>query len=91
MAQWLKNLPEMQKTHRKSGFHPWVGKITWRRKWQPTPVFLPEKSHWQKSLAGYSPSLHARPLPATTMRQGHAQSHVSQESREEKPSSKAEA
>ena len=55
MAQWLKNLPEMQKTHRKSGFHPWVGKITWRRKWQPSPVFLPEKSHWQKSLAGYSP------------------------------------
>ena len=26
-------------------FHPWVGKIPWRRKWQPTPVFLPGKSH----------------------------------------------
>ena len=33
----------------------WVGKIPWRRKWQPTPVFLPGKSHGQKSLAGYSP------------------------------------
>ena len=34
---------------------PWVGKILWRRKWQPTPVFLPGKSHGQRSLAGYSP------------------------------------
>ena len=30
-------------------------KIPWSRKWQPTPVFLPEKSHGQRSLAGYSP------------------------------------
>ena len=28
---------------------------TWRRKWQPTPVFLPGKSHGQRNLAGYSP------------------------------------
>ena len=28
------------------GFDPWVGKIPWRRKWQPTPVFLPGKSLW---------------------------------------------
>ena len=35
-------------------FDPWVGKILWRRKCQPTPVFLPRKSHRQKSLAGYS-------------------------------------
>ena len=34
---------------------PWVGKIPWRRKWQPTPVFLPGKSHGWMSLAGYSP------------------------------------
>ena len=32
-----------------------VGKILWRRKWQPTPVFLPGKFHGQRSLAGYSP------------------------------------
>ena len=37
------------------GFDPWVRKIPWRRKWQPTPVFLPGKSHGQKSLAGYGP------------------------------------
>ena len=40
---------------RRPGFDPWVGKIPWRRKWQPTPVFLPGKSHGQKSLAHYSP------------------------------------
>ena len=40
---------------RRLGFCPWVGKIPWRRKWQPTPVFLPGKSHGQRSLAGYSP------------------------------------
>ena len=33
------------------GFDPWVGKITWRRAWQYTPVFLPGKSHRQRSLA----------------------------------------
>ena len=37
------------------GFRPWVGKITWRRKWQTTPELLPGKSHGQRSLVGYSP------------------------------------
>ena len=37
------------------GFDPWVGKIPWRRKWQPTPVLLPGESHGQRSLVGYSP------------------------------------
>ena len=32
-----------------------VGQIPWRRKWQPTPIFLPGKSHEQRCLAGYSP------------------------------------
>ena len=36
--------------YRRHGFDTWVGKIPWRRKWQPTPVFLPEKSHGQRSL-----------------------------------------
>ena len=35
-------------------FDPWVGKIPWSRKWQHTPVFLPEVFHGQRSLAGYS-------------------------------------
>ena len=41
--------------HGKLGFDPWVGKIPWRRKWQPTPVFLLGKSQGQRSLMGYSP------------------------------------
>ena len=41
---------------RKHWFDPWVGKISSNRKWQPTPVLLPGKSHHgQSSLAGYSP------------------------------------
>ena len=41
--------------HRRHGFNPWVGKIPWRRAWQPTPVFLLGESPGQRSLAGYSP------------------------------------
>ena len=36
-------------------FDPWVRKIPWRRAWQPTPGFLPEELHGQRSLVGYSP------------------------------------
>ena len=36
-------------------FDPWVGKIPWRRAWQPTPVFLPGESQGQRSLVGYRP------------------------------------
>ena len=46
-------------------FNRWVGKIPWRRTWQPTPVFLPRKFHGQKSLVGYSP-------------QGHKESHITE-------------
>ena len=38
-----------------SGSIPGLGRFPWGRKWQPAPVFLPEKSHGQRSLAGYSP------------------------------------
>ena len=37
------------------GFYSLVGKIPWRRKWQPIPLFLPEKSFGQRSLMGYTP------------------------------------
>ena len=39
--------------HKRQRFSPWVGKIPWRRAWQPTPVFLPGESHGQRSLAGH--------------------------------------
>ena len=39
-------------------FDPWVRKISWRRKWQSTPVLLPGKSHGRKNLVCYSPWSH---------------------------------
>ena len=50
----VKNLPANAGDMRR-GFDPRVGKITWTRKWQPTPVFLPGDFHGQRNLAGYSP------------------------------------
>ena len=44
--------------HRTPGFDPRVGKIPWRKKWQSAPVFLPGKSHGQRSLAGCRPKGH---------------------------------
>ena len=41
--------------HRRHRFNAWVAKIPWRKKWWPTQIFLPGKSHGQRSLAGYSP------------------------------------
>ena len=43
------------KRYKRHGFDPWVGKIPWRWKWQPTPVFLPGESHGKTNLVGYSP------------------------------------
>ena len=39
----------------RQGFNHWVGKISWRRAWQPTSVFLPGESHGQRSLVSYIP------------------------------------
>ena len=43
------------RTSKRHGFNPWVGKIPWRQKRQPTPALLPGKSHGQRGLVGYSP------------------------------------
>ena len=40
---------------RRQEFEPWVRKMPWRRKLEPTPVFLPEESHGQRSLVDYNP------------------------------------
>ena len=44
--------------YRRRRLDPWAEKIPWRRKWQPTPVFLPGESHGQRNLVGYSPWSH---------------------------------
>ena len=59
--------------HKRCGFNPWVGKIPWRRRWQPTLALLPGESHGQKSLAGHSPRVtkrHDRGNLARTHSQG---------------------
>ena len=48
----IKNPPASAGDVKRRGFNPWVGKIPWRRAWQPTPVFLPGESHEQRSLGG---------------------------------------
>ena len=53
----VKNSPAKCRILKRLGFDPCVGKIPWRRKWQLTPVFLSEKSHAQRSMVGYSPSV----------------------------------
>ena len=45
---------EFFQERRRPRFDPWVGKIPWRREWQPTPVFLPGEFHGERSLAGCS-------------------------------------
>ena len=47
--------PLQCRRHKRRGFNSWAGKIPWRRKWQPTPVFLPGESHGLKSLEAYRP------------------------------------
>ena len=54
VALVVKNVPSNVGNTR-LGFDPWVGKIPWRRAWQPTPVFLPGESYRRRSLVGYSP------------------------------------
>ena len=48
VAQMVKNLPQCGRP----GFSLWVGKIPWRRKWQPTPVFLPGEPPWAEQPGG---------------------------------------
>ena len=61
---------------RRCGFHPRAGKKPWRSKWQPTPVFLPRKSHGQRSLAGYSPWSQKRQKLATKQQQERRKKYV---------------
>ena len=52
----VKNQPANAGDHKRCRFSPWVGKILWSRKWQPTPVFLPEnpmdRGAWRATVHG---------------------------------------
>ena len=51
----IKNPPANAGGIKRHRFDPWVGKILWRRAWQPTPGLLPKESHGQRRLVGYRP------------------------------------
>ena len=57
LSRWLSGRESTCQSRkcRSPGFDPSAAKIPWRRKWQPTPVFLPGKSHGQRSPVSYSP------------------------------------
>ena len=57
----VNNLPANAQEARDVGLIPGSGRFPWRRKWQPTPVFLPGKFHGQRSLVGYNPRGHKEP------------------------------
>ena len=71
----VKNPPANAGDARDAGFNPWVGRTPWRRKRQPTPVFLPGDSHGQRGLAGCSLGGHKQ--LGTTEATQHA--HVQEE------------
>ena len=54
LPRWLRS-KEPACQSRRCGFNPWVGKIPWRRAWQPTPVFLPAESPWTEKPGGLQP------------------------------------
>ena len=50
-----KELSCQRRRPKRCRFDPWVGKIAWKRAWQPTPGFLPGEAYGQRGLVGYSP------------------------------------
>ena len=55
--KWASQVAQCERMYlpsRRCGLNPWIGKIPWRSKWQPTPVFLPGEFYGQRRLAGYS-------------------------------------
>ena len=48
----VKSSPANAGDLKRCGFDPWVGKIPWKRAWQPTPVFLPGESPWTEETGG---------------------------------------
>ena len=73
-SRWLSG-KESACQRRKHAFDPWVGKIPWRWKWQPTPVFLPGKFHGYRSLVGYS-SLGCKESTTSEYMNKHTQTHT---------------
>ena len=70
----VKTLPASAGDTGDVGFDSWIGQVPQKRKWQPTPVFLPGKCHWQKNLTSYSPWGHEE-LDMTKWLSTHIHTH----------------
>ena len=68
----VKNIHLQYRKHRRLQFDPWVGKIPWRRALQPTPVYLPGKSHGERRQASYSPWGHKESDTTEVTKHKHA-------------------
>ena len=75
-ASWRTSGQESACRCRRCRFDPWVRKIPWRRKWLPTPVFLPGESHGQRSLVGYSPWGHKESDMTEQLTHTHTHRHT---------------
>ena len=75
LPRWLSDKESIcqWRRHKRCSFDPWVRKIPWSRKWQPTPLFLLAKFHEQRSLVGYSPWGHKE---SDTAEHTHTHTHI---------------
>ena len=62
--------------HKRHGFDPWVGKISWRRAWKSTPVFVPGEFYGERSLVGYSPWGHKELDMTETTEHAHENTYI---------------
>ena len=81
---WWLSGKESACQRRRCGFNPWVRKILWRRKCQPTPVFSTGKSHGQRSLGGNSPCGGTKVRHDLATKQQRHQTNIQQKSSSEK-------
>ena len=80
LPRWLSG-KESTCQFRRCRLDPWVRKIPWRRKWQPTPVCLPGKSHGQRELVGYSPRGY-KESDMTAHARAHTHTHTFQQDKD---------
>ena len=76
LPSWLRQLG-IHLQCRRPGFYPWVGKIPFRREWQPPPVLLLGEFHGQRSQAGYSPWDHKESDMTEGLTHTHIHTHTS--------------
>ena len=80
LPRWLngKESACQYRSQKRREFSPWVWKVSWRRKWKPNPVFVPGKSHWQRSQVDYSPQDLKEQARLSTHTHTHTHTHTTE-------------